>query len=121
MTLIIWQQPCAKQREEIGIKPEEITVIGVLTNLYIPKSNFMVYPFVGYIKGTPKFVTDNTEVDTLLQDSQCLRDENRGNYHFSAGDIEIDALSAGKLESHNLWGYHDPIRVKSACIERLME
>lgn len=90
--------------EEIGIKPEEISVIGALTNLYIPKSNFMVYPFVGYIQGTPKFVTDNTEVDTLLEiPLSMLTDENRGNYHFSAGDIEIDA-PCWKIESHNLWG-----------------
>lgn len=90
--------------EEIGIKPDEITIIGELTSLYIPKSNFMVYPFVGYTMSTPTFITDNEEVDTLLEiPISLLSDKNKSNFHFKAGDIEIDA-PCWKINEHNLWG-----------------
>ena len=34
-------------REEVGINPEKIEILGALTPLYIPVSNFNVHPFVG--------------------------------------------------------------------------
>jgi 8-oxo-dGTP pyrophosphatase MutT (NUDIX family) len=36
--------------EEIGISADKIDVLGALTSLYIPISNFNVFPFVGFLK-----------------------------------------------------------------------
>ena len=36
--------------EEIGISEDKITVIGKLSDLYIPPSNFLVTPVIGYAK-----------------------------------------------------------------------
>jgi 8-oxo-dGTP pyrophosphatase MutT (NUDIX family) len=52
--------------EEIGIKEDEIEVIGKLSELYIPPSNFNVIPFVGYIKKKPFFTPDSLEVKKVL-------------------------------------------------------
>lgn len=51
--------------EEIGILPEDITIIGSLSKMYIPPSNFDVHPFVGYISFCPKLTT-NYEVEKVL-------------------------------------------------------
>lgn len=52
--------------EEIGIPPAQIQVLGRLTELYIPVSNFLVHPFVGIIHGTPVFSPQPGEVAHIL-------------------------------------------------------
>jgi 8-oxo-dGTP pyrophosphatase MutT (NUDIX family) len=52
--------------EEVGIASENITIIGSLSRLYIPPSNFDVYPFVGYVDSDP-VVTINSEVEKVLK------------------------------------------------------
>lgn len=51
--------------EEVGITPSKVEVLGKLSDLYIPPSNFSVTPFVGFLTKEPDFVT-NGEVDRLL-------------------------------------------------------
>ena len=47
-----YQQTALREtHEEIGISPELINVIRDFTPIYIPPSNFMVYPFLGYNNG----------------------------------------------------------------------
>ena len=52
--------------EEVGIVPEKVTIIGSLSKLYIPPSNFDVYPNVGYINYNPVLNT-NSEVEKVLK------------------------------------------------------
>lgn len=52
--------------EEIGVIPESVEIIGKLTKLYIPPSNFDVYPVIGYTNTTPVFITNN-EVQKILE------------------------------------------------------
>ncbi len=51
--------------EEIGIHPSEVKIIGQLSDLYIPPSNFMVTPFVGIMEKEPVF-DPNEEVERVL-------------------------------------------------------
>jgi 8-oxo-dGTP pyrophosphatase MutT (NUDIX family) len=53
--------------EEIGVPIEKIEVLGALTELYIPVSNFLVAPFVGYIDHRPDFIRQESEVDAVLE------------------------------------------------------
>jgi 8-oxo-dGTP pyrophosphatase MutT (NUDIX family) len=64
--------------EEIGIQPEEITILGCLTPLYIPVSNFNVTPVVGYTAKEPEFAIDPQEVQYLIfvPLEELLRSEN---------------------------------------------
>lgn len=52
--------------EEVGISPLEVEVLGRLTELYIPVSNFVVYPFVAVLHGPPDFRPQTEEVETIL-------------------------------------------------------
>jgi 8-oxo-dGTP pyrophosphatase MutT (NUDIX family) len=53
--------------EEIGILPEKVNYIGKLTDLYIPPSNYLVSPYVGYYSGVPIFNPDPKEVYSILE------------------------------------------------------
>lgn len=54
-------------REEIGIIPEKINFTGKLTDLYIPPSNYLVSPFVGFYETKPRFSPDPHEVSQLIE------------------------------------------------------
>jgi len=53
-------------REEIGIDPARVQIIGRLTELYIPPSNFLVTPVVGYLTSGPVFTADPKEVARII-------------------------------------------------------
>ncbi|MCB9189728.1 MAG: CoA pyrophosphatase [Flavobacteriales bacterium] len=53
--------------EEIGIDGSKIKLLGKLTDVYIPPSNILVNPFVGYIDYEPVFYPDRKEVEQVLE------------------------------------------------------
>lgn len=53
--------------EEVGIRPAEIDVLGPLTPLYIPVSNFNVSPFVGFAPERPDFNLNSAEVAHIIE------------------------------------------------------
>jgi len=53
--------------EETGVPSAAIDVLGALTPLYIPVSNFMVYPFVGYTAQPPEYSLSHAEVAYILE------------------------------------------------------
>lgn len=54
--------------EEIGVAPDDVEVIGRLTPLYIPPSDFEVHPFVGVFRnGRPRFTPDTFEVAEVIE------------------------------------------------------
>ncbi|MGB3802266.1 MAG: CoA pyrophosphatase [Lewinella sp.] len=54
-------------REEVGVASESVELIGELTPLFIPISNFLVNPFVGYVERRPEFVLQASEVQRILE------------------------------------------------------
>jgi 8-oxo-dGTP pyrophosphatase MutT (NUDIX family) len=66
-------------REEIGIDPLQVQIIGQLTELYIPPSNFLVTPVVGYQASQPRFTADPKEVAKIIeiQLDDLLNESNR--------------------------------------------
>lgn len=53
--------------EEFGIPKENIQLIGKLTHVYIPVSNYLVQPFVGYLNQPPQFIPEAGEVDEIVE------------------------------------------------------
>ena len=54
-------------QEEIGVRVSDIVVLGKLTKLFIPPSNFYVQPVVGYMTRKPDFYPDPKEVDKVVE------------------------------------------------------
>lgn len=54
-------------REEVNIDPDRISIIGKLTEVYIPPSRFLVHPFVAFTETRPDFVPDPHEVAEIIE------------------------------------------------------
>ncbi|HMJ68076.1 MAG TPA: CoA pyrophosphatase [Cyclobacteriaceae bacterium] len=63
----IIQTALREAQEEIGVNPEDVNVIGVLSEFFVMPSNFMVTPVVGYMNRRPDFIPDKIEVVRVLE------------------------------------------------------
>ncbi|MHA7128301.1 NUDIX hydrolase [Algoriphagus namhaensis] len=52
--------------EEVGIDRGKVQILGELSKLFIPPSNFLVSPFIGITTQKPEFVPEVAEVDRIL-------------------------------------------------------
>lgn len=66
--------------EEIGIDRHSVSVLGGLSPLYIPVSNYMVHPFIGICPPITQFTIDPLEVSAIVEVSlgDLLSDQNKG-------------------------------------------
>jgi len=53
--------------EEVGVLMEDVEVIGKLSDVFIPVSNFNVSPIVGFVNYHPEFIIDAREVKELIE------------------------------------------------------
>lgn len=61
------QTALRETHEEIGIVASRIEVLGQLNPVYIPPSDFVVTPFVGWHPGKPSFVRCEHEVEQIIE------------------------------------------------------
>ena len=54
-------------QEEVGIKPTNLSILGRLECLYIPPTDYEVYPFVAWHTGRPQFTAQVEEVAEILE------------------------------------------------------
>jgi len=53
--------------EEIGVNSADIQIIGELSQVYVPPSNFLISPFIGFMDLAPTFEPDHKEVTKILE------------------------------------------------------
>ncbi len=53
--------------EEIGITADKIEVLGRLSDIYVPPSNFLISIFVGYLDQRPVYKIDEREVAEVIE------------------------------------------------------
>lgn len=61
------QAALRETEEEFGVSRQDIEVLGSLSELYIPVSGYMVYPFVGILQEVPTFTPDPKEVAEIIE------------------------------------------------------
>ena len=57
----LWVTACRETREEVGIGQESLDRVGALTRIYVPASNFLIYPFVAVARPEAQTVLDPRE------------------------------------------------------------
>ncbi|MDZ4680165.1 MAG: CoA pyrophosphatase [Saprospiraceae bacterium] len=64
---ILMNTALRETHEEVGVAPKEVNMLGALTEIYIPVSNFLVHPFVGWMDYAPAFQPQWSEVQSVLE------------------------------------------------------
>jgi 8-oxo-dGTP pyrophosphatase MutT (NUDIX family) len=92
--------------EEIGVESDKIHVLGQLTPLYIPPSDFVVYPSVGYTNCKPLFVPDNREVSEVIEYrlSELMKAENVKSQEFTVRDDATFIAPYFDIKGNVVWG-----------------
>jgi 8-oxo-dGTP pyrophosphatase MutT (NUDIX family) len=87
--------------EEIGVPPQSLKVLGALTPVYIPPSNFMVYPYAAYSAARPNFSPNQREVAELIEVplAMLLSDGVR-----QMAKMEIKPFGMTDVPCYNFWG-----------------
>jgi len=92
--------------EEIGVNIDQISVIGNLTELFIPPSNFNVLPVIGITNERPIFIIDPLEVDSILEINlhQLLNAENNQHKEILHRNQMLVKVPSYYLDNHIIWG-----------------
>ena len=63
----LWATALRETHEEVGIPSDEVKYIRSLTKLYVPPSNFLIIPYMGYLQSPYVFTPDPREVEAILE------------------------------------------------------
>ena len=93
--------------EEIGVQRNTVSLIGALTPLYIPVSNYMVHPFVGKSKKIPEFKIHPLEVQEIFECDilELISEKNKGTIlkHLKVKNEE-KTVPCYKINGKIIWG-----------------
>ena len=91
--------------EEVGVAEESIEIIRELTDVYIPPSNFLATPFLGYANQQPNFNLNyevEQTIEVLLRDLLCETNFTAIKMNTSYMDnVEVPCF---KLDGYIVWG-----------------
>lgn len=92
--------------EEIGVSSDSIHVLCPLTDLYIPPSNFNVFPYIGMTTSTPNFKRQPSEVESIIEIPliDILDDSKRVFSLVSTSYGPKVNVPAFNFEGHIVWG-----------------
>jgi len=91
--------------EEIGINAAEVKILGLLTQLFIPVSNFLIYPYIGYLKEKPIMKPEPREVARIIP-TEVNEIFDPGNYKQRIIKVRSQRLQAPYFDYHGhvVWG-----------------
>ncbi|WP_411768043.1 NUDIX hydrolase [Winogradskyella sp. A3E31] len=92
--------------EEINVDINAVTVVKEMSPLYIPPSNFIVHPFIGYVGSRPNFIKEEAEVEAIIEVAlDDFLDESNVKQTKVATSYKVDIeVPAFYLNGYIVWG-----------------
>lgn len=92
--------------EEIGLKKESIQVVGRLSDLFVPPSNFIISPVIAQTPARPVFIPDMTEVAEIFAVPLrfFLNQDNSGEYKINYRNTPDISVPGFRYNNHLIWG-----------------
>ena len=91
--------------EEVGIIPDKVKILGKMTPLPVPVSEYMITPFIGITENEPKWNINGKEVDELIiLRFKDLIDSNNGYYEDWNINGNILRVPIFKIMNKDIWG-----------------
>jgi 8-oxo-dGTP pyrophosphatase MutT (NUDIX family) len=91
--------------EEVGVLPSSVEIIRELTDVYIPPSNFLATPFLGFVSERPNFVLNHEvalEIEVLVRD--LLDDETLSSVTLDTSYMKKMEVPCFRINNHIVWG-----------------
>lgn len=92
-------------REEVGLDPDAVRVLGHLSALYIPPTSYCVYPVLAVLAARPDWQPDQREVAEVIEVpiDEFLRAEQpaRETWEIRGQPVEVPYF---QFENHQVWG-----------------
>jgi 8-oxo-dGTP pyrophosphatase MutT (NUDIX family) len=100
------QTALRETHEEIGIHPNDIHVIRDFSSIYIPPSNFLVYPFLGISQVELTFTLQEEEVAGIIELplSALLDDTIMSIKNLETSYSKLIEVPVFQIEEHTVWG-----------------
>ena len=92
--------------EEIGVSEKLINPVTDLSKLFIPPSNFLVYPFLGFTDIEPDFQPDPSEVQQIIEVKldYLLGNEAISSQRLSTSYAKNIEVNCFRCQEHIIWG-----------------
>jgi 8-oxo-dGTP pyrophosphatase MutT (NUDIX family) len=92
--------------EEIGVNRHQVEVLGLLSQMYIPPSNFLVQPVVGVLREPPRWQLQPDEVASVIETPALPFSEGRFRststiQHRSGVEMDVPSFV---IHGHVVWG-----------------
>lgn len=101
----LWDTALRESHEEIGLKPEDVGLLGILDDITTFNSGYVISPFVGTIPYPYPFRINPFEVEFLLEvPLSALRDESSCQLEFRFQNNQSVATYAFSYKDHLIWG-----------------
>jgi 8-oxo-dGTP pyrophosphatase MutT (NUDIX family) len=99
------QTATRETEEELGIHARDVQIIGAMTPLYVPPSNFEIHPLVGYLPYRPAWKPDAHEVAEVLEVplAVLLDDAAKGNETLDRSGLSFH-IRYYHITGHKVWG-----------------
>lgn len=99
------QAALREAQEELDIDPGSARILGMLTPLYIPPSNYCIYPVVAFAGNRPCFRPSHVEVAEVLEIplDHLLDPHNVRKEMWSLRDTEVE-VPFYAFGEHKIWG-----------------
>jgi 8-oxo-dGTP pyrophosphatase MutT (NUDIX family) len=100
------QTALRETHEEIGIHPNDIDVIRDFSSIYIPPSNFLVFPFLGVSQTELTFKLQEEEVAGIIELplSALLDDTIMSIKNLETSYSKLIEVPVFQIEEHTVWG-----------------
>ena len=91
--------------EEIGVRPQDVEILGELDSMETLSSNFLITPFVGVIPYPYKFVVSSHEIEELVEvPLAALLDKKNYHHEFQLYEGRPYVSSFYHYEGRVIWG-----------------
>ncbi len=103
----IIQTALRETQEEVGVDSKSVNVLGKLTELYIPVSNYQVHPVVGFVEKQPAFTPQLTEVKSIIETpfDVFLENKNRQIKNLTIHEgVILENVPFFNVMGHTVWG-----------------
>lgn len=101
----VYETALREMEEETGISKNSIETIGTLSEIYIPVSNFLIFPVVGFLNEANKFQINTHEVEEVI--TLPVNDFLKRKYEVSETintTHGIAKVPCYKINGHIIWG-----------------